>query len=63
MDGQRSNLSKVEAVSWDKVSGRLQPTMDFPDLIGGEINVCICACVRILRRESPTLAPYDFVCN
>lgn len=63
MDAQHSNLSKVEAVSWDKVSGRLQPTMDFPDLIGGEINVCICACVCFLRRESPTLAPHDFVCN
>lgn len=44
MDKQ-SNLSKAEAVSWDKVSGRLQPTVDLPDLIGGKINVCICACV------------------
>lgn len=34
-DGQQSSLSKVGAVSQDKVSECLQPTMDFPDLIGG----------------------------
>lgn len=59
----QSNLSKVEAVSWAKVSERLRPTVDLPDLPGGKINVCVCAYVCFLRTENLTSAAHDFMCN